>query len=564
MILKIIFLLKKFILKINNTQIKILANVIKLGFKRYKILYALSVISIFSILVETLSMSFLSSISGNHYLVFNSFLSKLNPLHVFIIVLVLFLIRFVSMSYIESRYIYVSRSFQHYLSTNTFKKILSEKLNVIEKKEVGYFISMAGDEASKCSEILNSFLRVVNAIFIGFFYFFMILYFDFNFLYVLLLFFLINYLVLKNLMKKIYNLGNQSLTLSRSSGSLFLDAFNSLRTIKSFGVSEFIEDKYSEKMLEYQMTNFKIASWSIFNKIFPVIILFSLLAIYVVIDLSYIHKLNITYVLALFFMLMRLLTIIGELFQTSSTVISNLKLTNDIISFSEHINTRREGLKLSIVEKIQVNNISFSHDNRIKIFKNLNIEFVKGNSYAIIGKTGSGKSSLLDLIMNFNVPSIGEIKINNISSLNYNESEFINKILYVGQDSMIFNDTVLYNLQMGGNYKLEKINHTLKLVDLFDTIYEFKDGINHQLNYRGTNISGGQKQRLNLVRALLRAPEVLILDESVNALDSDTRLKVVKNLLSEYRNKIIIFVTHDKDILSLVDNVINLDLINKK
>lgn len=551
-------------MKINFTQINILTNVIKLGFNRYKILYALSFISIISILVETLSMSFLSSIAGNHYLIFNGLLSKTNPLLVFIIVLILFLIRFASMSYIESRYIFVARSFQHYLSTKTFKKILSEKLNIIERHEVGYFTSMAGDEASKCSEILNSFLRVVNSVFIGIFYFAMILYFDFNFLYVLLIFFSINYFILNKIMIKIYNLGNESLHLSRSAGSLFLDAFNSLRTIKSFGVSAFIEEKYSEKMLQYQLTNFKISSWSIFNKIFPVIILFSLLAIYVLIDIYYIHKLNITYLLALFFMLMRLLTIIGELFQTSSTVISNLKLTNDIISFSKSINTGREGFKLLDVENIQVSNIAFSHDHHNQIFDNLNIEFEKGYSYAIIGKTGSGKSTLLDLIMNFNMPNKGLININNVNSVEYNETEFVNKILYVGQDSMIFNESILYNLQMGSNYDINKIDDILKLVDLYNTIYSFQDGINHFLNYRGTNISGGQKQRLNLVRALLREPEVLILDESVNALDSETRLSVVKNIIEEYKNKIVIFVTHDKDILTLVDNVINLDTINKK
>ncbi len=551
-------------MKINCAQLNILTNVIKLGFNRYKILYTLSFISIISILVETLSMSFLSSIAGNHYLIFNSFLSKTNPLLVFIIVLILFLIRFVSMSYIESRYIFIARSFQHYLSTKTFKKILSEKLNIIERHEVGYFTSMAGDEASKCSEILNSFLRVVNSVFIGIFYFAMILYFDFNFLYVLLIFFSINYFILNKIMKKIYTLGNESLHLSRSAGSLFLDAFNSLRTIKSFGVSAFIEEKYSQKMLQYQLTNFKISSWSIFNKIFPVIILFSLLAVYVLIDINYIHKLNITYLLALFFMLMRLLTIIGELFQTSSTVISNLKLTNDIISFSKSIKTGRDGFKLLKVENIHVSNIAFSHDHHNRIFDNLNLEFEKGYSYAIIGKTGSGKSTLLDLIMNFNIPNKGVININKVNSVEYDEAEFVNKILYVGQDSMIFNDSVIYNLQLGSNYDINKINDTLKLVDLYDTIYSFENGINHFLNYRGTNISGGQKQRLNLVRALLREPEVLILDESVNALDSETRLNVVKNIIDEYKNKIVIFVTHDKDILTLVDNVINLDKINKK
>ncbi len=542
-----------------NKKIVILKKVVLLAFSKYKILYILSIISILSILIETLAMSLLSSISTRNYVIFDNKLKNLDPLLVFNIALLLFLARFVTMSYIESRYVYVARLFQHYLSETTFNKILNEKLREIEKQEIGYFISMSGDEASKCSEILNSFLRALNTITIGIFYFIMVLNYDIKFIYILLIFFIVNYFFMKKSMKKLYKLGNESLILSRNSGSVLLDAFNSLRTIKSFGVSNFIHKNYSEKMYEYQMTNFKITTRSIFNKIFPVIILFTLLGIYVFVDIYYVKKLNITYLLALFFMLMRLLTIIGDLFQTSSTVISSLKLTNDILNFSQKENIKRIGDKLNHVDKIEIKGISFGYTANNILFKNLNLLFTKGNSYAIIGKTGSGKSSLLDLIMNFNIPNEGVIEINEINALKYDENDFVNKILYVGQESMIFNDSILHNLQMDNIYDLNKINKMLQIAKIFDTVYAFDEGLNYKLNYRGTNISGGQKQRLNIARALLREPDVLILDESVNALDSETRKSLVIDILKEYEHKIIIFVTHDKDILNLVNHVYDLD-----
>jgi ABC-type transport system involved in cytochrome bd biosynthesis fused ATPase/permease subunit len=210
-----------------NKKIGILKKVVILAFSKYKILYLLSVISIVSIIIETLAMSLLSSISTRNYIIFDNILKNLDPLIVFNIALLLFLARFVTMSFIESRYVYVARLFQHYLSETTFNKILNEKLREIEKQEIGYFISMSGDEASKCSEILNSFLRALNTITIGIFYFIMVLHYDIKFLYILVIFFLVNYFFMRKSMKKLYKLGNESLILSRNSGSVLLDAFNS-------------------------------------------------------------------------------------------------------------------------------------------------------------------------------------------------------------------------------------------------------------------------------------------------------------------------------------------------
>lgn len=549
---------------INKSQIQILIQLLKLGFSKYKILYFLFVISLISILLETIAMSFLSSVSGRPFIIFNGYFRTLNANLIFIIILFFFVLRFISMYYIESKYIYIARLLQHYLSALTLGKIFSEKLKIIEKREVGYYISMAGDEASKCSEILNSFLRVLNSVIIGILYFVMILYYDFNFLYVLLIFFLINGLVVNWVMKKIFRLGNESVNLGRSASSIFLDALNSLRTIKSFGMGEFIHTNYSFYMEKYQMTNFRITSLSLFNKLFPLISLFLLFDIYVLYDYMVIHKLNITYLLTIFFMLMRLLTIVGELLQTSSTIVSNLKLTGDIISFSSEKKELRKGLAIQEVSTLQVSNITFGHNPEKTIFNKLNLTFEKGKSYIIIGKTGSGKSTLLDLIMDFNTAQDGEILVNGMLATLIDEKVLTDKILYVGQESMVFNNTIKYNIEIDKKYDENILDKYLTIVDLKNTVNSFDDKLEHLLNYRGTNISGGQKQRLNLVRALLREPDVLILDESVNALDSDTRIKVVRNILTEYKNKIVIIVAHDKDILNLVDEVIDLDTIQVK
>jgi ABC-type multidrug transport system fused ATPase/permease subunit len=273
------------------------------------------------------------------------------------------------------------------------------------------------------------------------------------------------------------------------------------------------------------------------------------------------HNLSVVYLLTLFFILMRFLTIVGEFLQTGSTIFSNLKLTNDIVSFSKNVEPESERLESSLqgIETIALKNVSFGHSSNNTIFNNINLTFHRGKSYIIVGKTGGGKSTLLDLIMDFNSPSEGSIYVNDINTKDIDEKSFINKILYVSQEAMVFNNTVKHNLELDKEYPLEKVMYYLGVAELTSTIDNFDGKIDYLLNYRGTNISGGQKQRLNIARALLREPDVLILDESVNALDSETRLKVIRNIIKEYKDRIVIIVAHDKDIIEMMDEVIDLD-----
>ena len=237
-----------------------------------------------------------------------------------------------------------------------------------------------------------------------------------------------------------------------------------------------------------------------------------------------------------------------------------MKATTNIIDFvTQKLPVQTKEEMLNEVEFISFKNINFSFDESKKIFFNFSCSFKNKHAYAIIGKTGSGKSTLIDLMMRFKTPNGGQITINDVPIENLHFKLLKEKIIYLSQESIIFNDTIKNNLSMDKHYEDEAIMEVLTLVELDELIREFKDGLNHLLNYKGTNISGGQKQRLNIARALLRTPDVLILDESINALDSETRIRIVKKLLRRYHQKMIIFITHDRDILGLVDIIVDLD-----
>jgi ABC-type bacteriocin/lantibiotic exporter with double-glycine peptidase domain len=492
------------------------------------------------------------------------YLSSIDSKFIFIIVVFLFIIRFISVFFIENYQVLVARKFQSYLSTESLEKVLFHSMSEIEKKEIGWFISMSGDESSRASEILNSSLKIFNAFVLFILYLCMIIYFDFKIVITLFLLFVISFFIVRIVMKKSFNLGQISLVEGRYASSIFIDSLNSIKTIKSFGIETFASSKYRTSVYNYQMTNYKLFSLSLINRIFPIIILFILFILYILFDYYGSNLLLTAYLITVFFILMRFLLNLGELLQTISKVIGELKFTNNIIDFitaqSKDTNFTKE---ISNIKNIKFDNVSFSYDKKTNIFNALNLEFNIHNSYAIVGQTGTGKSTLIDLMMDFQIPISGSVLMNNINTTKIDIKSLKERIIYISQESIIFNDTIRNNLVLDKQYTDEEVFESLKLVNLDSMVKNLEEGLDYLLYYKGTNISGGQKQRLNIARAILRKPDVLILDESINALDFETRISVVTKLLAEYKNKIIIFVTHDKDILNLVDNIISLDSIKK-
>lgn len=547
---------------IKKLNLFFLVQIIKIGFRTYPKLYLLLFLSFISIMLEIVAMSLISSISSDKYIIMESFLSTVDKKIMFIIVVGLFIVRFISIFFIENYQVLVARKFQSYLSTEALNNTLKASLFEIEKKEIGFFISMAGDEASRASEILNAVLKIFNFSILFVLYLSMIAYFDFKIVIILCLFFVLSLFAVKIVMKKSSILGGISLLKGREASSIFLDGLNGLKTIKSFGIESFVYEKYKSSMYEYQIRNYKVFFLSLVNRILPVIVLFILFELYILVDYMSSNILTSVYLIALFFILMRFLLNLGELLQTVNKVVSDLKATNNIIQFitkDDAIGIDNKKEVVINVKFIKFENICFKYENSKNIFTDLNLEFKTKNSYAIIGKTGSGKSTLIDLMMDFLVPTEGQVMINDIDSKKIDIKSLKEKIIYISQESIIFNDTIRNNLLLDKVYIDEDIYKILELVELTSMVNSFEKGLNHLLNYKGTNISGGQKQRLNIARAILRNPDVLILDESINALDSVTRINIVKKLLSQYKEKILIFVTHDEDILCLVNNVINLD-----
>ena len=237
---------------------------------------------------------------------------------------------------------------------------------------------------------------------------------------------------------------------------------------------------------------------------------------------------------------------INEILDARSEIIdkadSNLKLENGNVSFK---------------------NVYFKYNNCADeyVLKNINFEIKNGEFIGIIGQTGSAKSTLISLIDRFYDASQGDITISDHDIKDYSLYELREGISISGQSPLLFKGTVLENLRWGNkNASMEEVIKACKIAQCYDFIInQLSDGFNTMISQGGTSVSGGQRQRLCIARALLKNPKILILDDSFSALDKITEAKVKQNLRNDLPNLTKIVISQKISAIKDADKIIVLD-----
>ena len=210
--------------------------------------------------------------------------------------------------------------------------------------------------------------------------------------------------------------------------------------------------------------------------------------------------------------------------------------------------------------EIKFDNVSFDYNIRRTIIKNISFVVPNGKKIAIVGPTGAGKSTISRLLFKFYEPKAGVIYINNIN-INKISQESLREIIgVVPQDTVLFNDTIYYNIAFGktGASKEEVIS-AAKNADIHDFISILPDGYQTIVGERGLKLSGGEKQRVAIARTILKNPKIFFFDEATSALDTSTEKEIQKNLENISKNKTTLIIAHRLSTAANADQIIVLD-----
>jgi ATP-binding cassette subfamily B protein len=210
---------------------------------------------------------------------------------------------------------------------------------------------------------------------------------------------------------------------------------------------------------------------------------------------------------------------------------------------------------------LSVKGLTFTYpDGESPVLKNVSFDIKKGEMVGILGRTGSGKSSLVDLFLRIYNLDKNMIFLDGHDIMDLSIKSVRETMGYVPQDNFLFSDTITNNIGFSIDQPSEDdVTESAKLADVFENIVEFKEGFNTILGERGVTVSGGQKQRISIARALTKNPEILILDDSVSAVDTKTEEAIIKNLHRIRKGRTTIFIAHRISTVKRMDKIILLD-----
>ena len=232
------------------------------------------------------------------------------------------------------------------------------------------------------------------------------------------------------------------------------------------------------------------------------------------------------------------------------------KISNFLINAET---THKNGKDVDFKKNIKINDISFGFTRDNQIIEKLNLEITKNKKIGILGETGSGKTTVVDILTGLLKPSKGSILFDEFDIQFANLESWIKKIGFIQQKVFIFNSSLRQNITLVNDNEvidIKKFDKVLELCDLKNFINTKKTSELFKVGEFGKNLSGGQKQKVGLARALYQDTEILILDESTNAIDEKSEKKIIDNILS-LNTKTIILITHK------IKNLVNFDEIYK-
>ncbi len=335
-----------------------------------------------------------------------------------------------------------------------------------------------------------------------------------------------------------------------SISTLAQEAFSGIRVLKSFVRENHSGQQFASASANYRKKSLDLVKVdSLFTPLISLLVGFStLLVVYIgskEVMAGEITVGNITEFIMYVFMLTWPVTALGWTSSQIQRAAASQKRINEFLQAKSELEIGQQ-----IVKPISGNwvfkNVSFTYPGTDReILNQLSFEIESGESVALLGTTGSGKSSLAQLLARFYDPSSGDILLDGVSLKDWDIKHVRQSLAYVPQDVFLFSTTIAENISFGQDgMSDEQIMHAAKMADVYENIMEFPDQFKTILGERGVTLSGGQKQRVSIARALAKNPTMLILDDCLSAVDTHTEHKILNNLKKIMVGKTSLIISH--------------------
>ena len=343
------------------------------------------------------------------------------------------------------------------------------------------------------------------------------------------------------------------------------ESFSGIAVIKSYNLQSKIYNKFNDLAIEsYQknMSLVKVQAW-----FFPLMILLigcsNLIVIYIGGN-QYINNEIEIGVLAEFIIYVNMLTwpvaVVGWITSIVQQAEASQKSINSFLKEQPEI-IDGKGVDKFIKGEIELNNVSLLYpETQIEALKGVSLKISEGSTVGIIGNIGSGKSSILDIISRLYDPSEGSIKLDGVDMKEYTLDQIRENIGYIPQNAFLFSESIEDNIRFGAQkIELKDIKEASKKAAVHQNIISFKDSYDTLLGERGVTLSGGQIQRISIARALIKNSKILLLDDCLSAVDTDTEEEILKNLKNVSTKKTTVIVSHRISSLKHADKIIVLE-----
>ena len=368
------------------------------------------------------------------------------------------------------------------------------------------------------------------------------------------------FIVSRRVVRYSKNVGKKRQKLTQSVTAQMTETIGMLKIAKIFSIEEQLHDKSIDILEKIKKINVKFAVIQFIPVGLSDLVILLFISGFVLFEINVIG-LSISQVVPelIFFAasMQKLYSSASRAFSMRMVFESSLPSFELISNFMTGTDVKQELITIkNAKDDIVLNNVSFSYYPGCKVLDDISINIPAGEVTVFWGQSGSGKSTLIDILLKLIDQDSGSVYVGGVSLTDYDDASWRNCIGYVNQDVMLFNDTIKNNILIGnGGGADDDVYQAAKIAGIHDYIISLKDGYNTFVGDRGESLSGGQKQRITIARALVRNPDILILDEALSALDVETSSAIMSSIMSILPRKTIIIVSHNPEVLNYSSNV---------